>query len=194
MSARLSSVFPRPSASDPDDVVWTLQTAAVQWQRGLRADAIVWVRKAADLSTHGGRTGRADELRNHAARLAEFLWTDPDESGAPLSARAPQAASVGTATTGRRVISDEDDDEVIEIEELDSYELEFTETDMPTPEDAAADISPEDLGYYEGGEEAAPGAALPDDLDLRSDSELPTAAGSFMSIRDRKSTRLNSSH
>jgi len=62
MSARLSSVFPRPSASDPDDVVWTLQTAAVQWQRGLRADAIVWVRKAADLSTQGSRTDRADEL------------------------------------------------------------------------------------------------------------------------------------
>ena len=48
MSSRLSSVFPRPAASDADDVVWTLQTAAVQWQRGLRADAIVWVRKAAD--------------------------------------------------------------------------------------------------------------------------------------------------
>jgi len=80
MSARLSSVFPRPSASDPDDVVWTLQTAAVQWQRGLRADAIVWVRKAADTATQLGHDERADELRNHAARLAEFLWTDPEET------------------------------------------------------------------------------------------------------------------
>src|SRR3954464_7979768 len=79
MSARLSSVFPRPAASDPDDVVWTLQTAAVQWQRGLRADAIVWVRKAADLSIGGGRSDRAEELRNQAARLAEYLWTDPEE-------------------------------------------------------------------------------------------------------------------
>jgi hypothetical protein len=178
MSARLSSVFPRPSASDPDDVVWTLQTAAVQWQRGLRADSIVWVRKAADLSTQGGRSGRADELRNHAARLAEYLWSDPEEPGAaPASARSPHSASVG-----RRVISDDDEDEIIEVEEVDSYELEFTETDLPTPEDAAADISPEDLSYYQGGEGAAEGAALPDDLDLQSDSEAPAVGDSFMSI------------
>jgi hypothetical protein len=171
MSARLSSVFPRPSASDPDDVVWTLQTAAVQWQRGLRADAIVWVRKAADLSLGGGRTDRAEELRNQAARLAEYLWTDPEEPGvlAPVSGASPQSAA-------RRVISDEDDDEIIEVEELDDYELEFTETDLPTPEDAAADISPEDLQYYQAGEGAQPGQGpLPDDLDLRSDS--PPAAG-----------------
>src|SRR4051812_40895143 len=68
MSNRLSSVFPRPAASDADDVVWTLQTAAVQWQRGLRADAIVWVRKAADTATYLGHGVRAEELRSHAAR------------------------------------------------------------------------------------------------------------------------------
>ena len=176
MSARLSSVFPRPSASDPDDVVWTLQTAAVQWQRGLRADAIVWVRKAADLSLGGGRTDRAEELRNQAARLAEYLWTDPEEPGvlAPANGPSPQSS-------GRRVISDEDDDEIIEVEELDDYELEFTETDLPTPEDAAADISPEDLQYYQG-EGAQPGQGpLPDDLDLRSDSP-PAAGEAFTSI------------
>ena len=85
MTIRLSSVFPRPSASDADDVVWTLQTAAVQWQRGLRADAIVWVRKAADTATQTGHVERAEELRNHAARLAEFLWIDPEDSGAGAS-------------------------------------------------------------------------------------------------------------
>lgn len=178
MSARLSSVFPRPSANDPDDVVWTLQTAAVQWQRGLRADAIVWVRKAADLSTQGGKAERADELRNHAARLAEYLWTDPEEPGvlAPASTRSPQVSSA------RRVISDEDDDEIIEVEELDDYELEFTETDLPTPEDAAADISPEDLSYYRGEDTEVQAAALPDDLDLSHDSVPPAPGDSFMSI------------
>ena len=78
--SRLSSVFPRPAASDADDVVWTLQTAAVQWQRGLRADAIVWVRKAADTATQLGHGVRAEELRGQAARLAEFLWSDPEET------------------------------------------------------------------------------------------------------------------
>ena len=171
MSNRLSSVFPRPAASDADDVVWTLQTAAVQWQRGLRADAIVWVRKAADTATQLGHDVRADELRNHAARLAEFLWTDPEETiqDAPV-VHAPHRP-------GARRASADEAEEILELEELDAEELEFTENDLPTPDDAVADISEEDLTYYrEGGEGSEPTHVLPDDLDLRSDSELPGAA------------------
>jgi hypothetical protein len=113
MTVPLSSVFPRPAAADSDDVVWTLQTAAVQWQRGLRADAIVWVRKAADTAIEQGQDRRADELRDYAARLAEYLWSDPDEV---LNANAlGQAASSVPAE-----LLDEDflDDDEIEIEEL----------------------------------------------------------------------------
>lgn len=179
MSSRLSSVFPRPSASDADDVVWTLQTAAVQWQRGLRADAIVWVRKAADTATHIGHGARAEELRNHAARLAEFLWSDPEETiqDAPIVPPSPRRAS------GRRLNAD-DAEEIMELEELDAEELEFTENDLPTPDDAVADISDEDLTYYrEGGEGSEPTHVLPDDLDLRSDSESPSAGReTFLSI------------
>jgi CRP-like cAMP-binding protein len=177
MSARLSSVFPRPAASDPDDVVWTLQTAAVQWQRGLRADAIVWVRKAADISTQLGRTPRAEELRNNAARLAEYLWSDPEE---PPEGLVPRA---GAAVDAVRRVHRDDEDEIIEVEEVDGYELEFSETDLATPEDAVADISPEDLSYYTDAERSAT-APLPDDLDLS--SEPPPAAAptseSFLSI------------
>jgi hypothetical protein len=172
MSSRLSSVFPRPSASDADDVVWTLQTAAVQWQRGLRADAIVWVRKAADTATQIGHGARAEELRNHAARLAEFLWSDPEETiqDAPIVPPSPRRSS------GRR-LTVEDAEEITELEELDAEELEFTQNDLPTPDDAVADISDEDLTYYrEGGEGSEPTHVLPDDLDLRSDSESPAAA------------------
>lgn len=171
MSARLSSVFPRPSASDPDDVVWTLQTAAVQWQRGLRADAIVWVRKAAELSTQIGRASRSEELRNHAARLAEYLWTDPEE---PSGSGAPSPPEPEGHTPRRVLLDDDDDEEIIEVEELEAYDdVEFTETDLPTPEDAVSDISPEDLSYYQDEAQGGGAAALPDDLDLRSDSDLP---------------------
>ena len=182
MSARLSSVFPRPAASDPDDVVWTLQTAAVQWQRGLRADAIVWVRKAADLSTQIGRASRAEELRNHAARLAEYLWTDPEE---PSGSGAPSPPAAEGSAPRRVLLDDDDDDEIIEVEELEDYDLEFTETDLPTPEDAASDISPEDLAYYQDEGQEGQAAALPDDLDLRSDSDLPgrAATDSFLSVQ-----------
>jgi CRP-like cAMP-binding protein len=176
MSARLSSVFPRPAASDPDDVVWTLQTAAVQWQRGLRADAIVWVRKAADLSTQLGRTPRAEELRNNAARLAEYLWSDPEE---PSEGLLPRPGAAGAAV--RRVQRD-DDDEIIEVEELDGYELEFSETDLATPEDAVADISPEDLSYYSDAERAAT-APLPDDLDLSSEPPPPASPSNESFLR-----------
>jgi hypothetical protein len=180
MSNRLSSVFPRPSASDPDDVVWTLQTAAVQWQRGLRADAIVWVRKAADTATQLSMMARAEELRDHAARLAEYLWSDPEEepNGTP-----------SIELSGRRVVSDDDEDEVIEVEEIDAYDLELSddeersETDLRTPDDAVASISPEELASYSS--DVRPSErVLPDDLDLRSDSERagPPRHDSFLSI------------
>jgi hypothetical protein len=179
MTTRLSSVFPRPIASDADDVVWTLQTAAVQWQRGLRADAIVWVRKAAETATQIGHSARAEELRNYAARLAEFLWTDPEETlqDAPLVAPARRPS-------GRRPAVDEAE-EILELEELDAEELEFTENELPTPDDAVADISEDDLTYYrEGGEGSEPTNVLPDDLDLRSDSERPASSGreAYLSI------------
>lgn len=189
MSSRLSSVFPRPAASDADDVVWTLQTAAVQWQRGLRADAIVWVRKAADTATQLGHDERADELRNHAARLAEFLWTDPEETiqDAPIVTPPPERPG------GRRPNLD-DAEEILELEELDAEELEFTENDLATPDDAVADISEEDLTYYrEGGEGSEPTHVLPDDLDLRSDSELPSSPGEVedrVAARDRESPHI----
>jgi hypothetical protein len=168
MSNRLSSVFPRPAASDADDVVWTLQTAAVQWQRGLRADAIVWVRKAAETATQIGHGVRAEELRTHAARLAEFLWTDPEETLQDV----PLISSIPPRHPGGRRAVDEAE-EILELEELDE-ELEFTENELPTPDDAVADISEEDLTYYrEGGEGSEPTNVLPDDIDLRSDSERP---------------------
>jgi hypothetical protein len=183
MSVRLSSVFPRPAASDGDDVVWTLQTAAVQWQRGLRADAIVWVRKAADSATQLGQTARAEELRDHAARLAEFLWSDPEE---PFEDVVPNGSTPKRQIGTRRVSRNEEPDEVIEIEELEGYELEFSETDLPTPDDAVADISAEDLTYYQDGEEVSePTNVLPDDFDLRSDSDRPaptSSRDSFMSV------------
>jgi hypothetical protein len=183
MSVRLSSVFPRPAASDGDDVVWTLQTAAVQWQRGLRADAIVWVRKAADSATQLGQAERAEELRDHAARLAEYLWSDPEE---PFEDIVPNGQVPKRQIGTRRISRNEEPDEIIEIEELEGYELEFSETDLPTPDDAVADISAEDLTYYQDGEEVSePTHVLPDDFDLRSDSDRPaptSSRDSFMSV------------
>lgn len=35
-----------PLPLDDDDVAWALQTAAVQWRRGAKPDAVLWLRRA----------------------------------------------------------------------------------------------------------------------------------------------------
>jgi hypothetical protein len=66
---------PRPD--DDDDVRWALSTALVQWNRGGKADAVVWLRRAAEAADASGAPARAQELRGHAAGLAESLWVKP---------------------------------------------------------------------------------------------------------------------
>lgn len=68
---------PRPD--DDDDVRWALSTALVQWNRGGRADAVVWLRRAGEAAAASGAPARAEELRQYAARLAETLWAQPGE-------------------------------------------------------------------------------------------------------------------
>ncbi len=65
--------------SDDDDVRWAISTALAQWQRGGKADAIVWIRRAAEAAAHGGALERAEELRGMAARLAESMWGETDD-------------------------------------------------------------------------------------------------------------------
>lgn len=165
MTGPLSSVFPRPQSNDTDDVVWTLQTAAVQWQRGLRADAIVWVRRAADTSVQTGRLERAEELRDQAARLAEYLWTEPrDESGSsgmsnPQMPQHPQ-------TLQELAALDELEEEAVL---LDGYELEVKSR---RPEQVSS-LDVTDLTLDDLDEEVLDGELLDDDLELLEDENTP---------------------
>ncbi|HTA88269.1 MAG TPA: hypothetical protein VK745_01785, partial [Polyangiaceae bacterium] len=63
MISPLSSRFPQALDDDDDDVAWALQTAQVQWKRGGQADAIVWLRRAADSADQLGLVWRAADLR-----------------------------------------------------------------------------------------------------------------------------------
>lgn len=74
-SASPTAFTPRPD--DDDDVRWALSTALVQWNRGGRADAVVWLRRAGEAAEASGAPARAEELRRHAASLAETLWSQP---------------------------------------------------------------------------------------------------------------------
>lgn len=78
-----SAAIPPPREDDDDDVAWALQTAQVQWKRGAHADAIVWLRRAADSALSAGNLDRATDLSRSATQLTEQML-----------ARVPGAGSV----------------------------------------------------------------------------------------------------
>ena len=83
--AGADSVIPPPLDDDDDDVAWALQTAAVQWTRGGRADAVVWLRRAVDAAIAAGNPARTKDLTRLAARVADRLIEE--------AARAPDSAA-----------------------------------------------------------------------------------------------------
>jgi hypothetical protein len=90
-------VIPPPLDDDDDDVAWALQTAAVQWQRGARADAVVWLRRAVDAAIAAGNAARTKDLTRLAAEVADRLVVEamaqPDSGAPPPRSQAPGSAS-----------------------------------------------------------------------------------------------------
>jgi hypothetical protein len=105
--------FPKAIDDDDDDVSWALQTAAVQWDRGGYADAIVWLRRAAASAVEVGEYGRGAELEGKARKLDFWLQhgTVPPSN--------PPPAPIDDAVD--RLLSGEDDDNapVVEASALD---------------------------------------------------------------------------
>src|SRR5262245_29223144 len=64
--------FPKALEEDDDDVTWALQTAQARWERGGHADAVVWLRRAAQSALELGEFGRAADLEKHARQVD--LW------------------------------------------------------------------------------------------------------------------------
>ena len=65
--------FPEPLEDDDDDVAWALQTAKAQWTRDGHADAIVWLRRAADSADQLGNIWRASDLRRMIDEIEAHL-------------------------------------------------------------------------------------------------------------------------
>ena len=65
--------IPPTKPTDPEDVVWGLQTADTLWRRGERIDALVWLRRAAQAAGDANDDDRALELARFAAELTEFM-------------------------------------------------------------------------------------------------------------------------
>jgi CRP-like cAMP-binding protein len=99
--------FPEPLDDDDDDVAWAVQTAKVQWNRGGRADAIVWLRRAADSADRLSNVWRAADLRRIADQLTSNLVPADETPEPPLpqwpsasaSVKAPSAAEASGVTS-----------------------------------------------------------------------------------------------
>ena len=64
-----SSPIPAVRDDDPEDVSWALSTAATQWARGDRIEALKWLRRAAEAASEAEKDSRALELAKAAADL-----------------------------------------------------------------------------------------------------------------------------
>lgn len=99
MSGDAASNLPHPQAGDSEDVAWALETAASLWKRGEHADAIAWIRKAANAAADADADLRVIELAKAAAELkalSESFASAPAQPPAPrlASERAPDGSFV----------------------------------------------------------------------------------------------------
>ncbi len=129
--------FPLPLDDDPEDVSWALSTAEALWKRGERADAITWIRRAAEAAGEAEADDRVLALARAAADLTAMLAAN-HAPPAPIAEPArpapllhnpfldpPEPAPVAVEPAG------------IEIE-LDDVALEPTSDPRPAPPVAAA--------------------------------------------------------
>lgn len=65
-----SLTVPPPRDEDHEDVAWALRAASAQWRREDHADAIGWVRRAAETAAEVGDASRSQELHQLADQLA----------------------------------------------------------------------------------------------------------------------------
>lgn len=65
--------IPLPTETDHEDVSWALSTAEATWKRGERADALKWLRRAAEAASEAEDDDRALALAKAAAELASEL-------------------------------------------------------------------------------------------------------------------------
>jgi hypothetical protein len=69
---RSGASVPKPKRDDPEDTSWALSTAEAMWTRGEHADAIKWIRRAAEAASEADADERALELAKCAADLASL--------------------------------------------------------------------------------------------------------------------------
>jgi hypothetical protein len=93
-SAKMRSAIPPAKKDDLEDVAWALQTAEATWARGDHADALKWIRRAAEAASEAERDDRALELAKAAADVASLLAERPAPTPPPPLPTTPEAPRV----------------------------------------------------------------------------------------------------
>jgi hypothetical protein len=81
----------KPNPSDSEEVNWALSTAAALLGRGERAEAIKWVRRAAEQASDDGADDRSIELARVVGELATIVASAPPPPPAAAPAPPPEA-------------------------------------------------------------------------------------------------------
>lgn len=107
-------VIPLPLDDDDDDVAWALQTAAVQWRRGAKPDAVLWLRRAVESAMEVGHTPRAMQINALIAGVEERIVNDVFSSPPPPAEEPTTVDNLleSTVSTGRASIDVEFEEEV----------------------------------------------------------------------------------
>jgi hypothetical protein len=83
------SPIPKARDNDPEDVSWALSTAATQFARGDRDEALKWLRRAAEAASEAEHDKRALELAKAAADLATLPKPVMTPKAPPAQPKAP---------------------------------------------------------------------------------------------------------
>lgn len=180
---------PPPRDDDHDDVAWALRAASAQWRRDATADAIGWVKRAAETAEEIGNFDRAAELNRLATQL----------SGGPVAVAPPPPPGARGSIVDIEVEMEEaefidDVEELDDVDEVDDVEevmdvsgdddIVFDDVE-PSQEPRAPDVSMNNFALNTGSSAppppsmrpeapAPPAAAFP--RDTRSRPRRPTTA------------------
>lgn len=114
MIGAMSKDFPASKPDDSENLEWLRSTAEALWAKGERDDGLMWLERAAKDAESDGKTARATELREAAARLATPPRAPKANVGATTlisdrgAVEPPQKRGVDEVViSGRDVVSDE---------------------------------------------------------------------------------------
>ena len=94
--------FPAAKPDDVEDVAWALSTAEANWNRGDHADAIKWIRRAAEAAAEAELDDRALELAKAAADLASLIVQPPQDTAQGSAKAGPSQAPSAPPPAGAR--------------------------------------------------------------------------------------------